>query len=145
MSMRMACTAAPSAPFLSPRPTHRAAAMAPASVTRTSSMARFRSGALRGGRGGSLTVTPGSPGMPSVCCSVMAGAFRRELRSERRAGLARPRLVGRSHGEPGSGAFEPLRADGSQPLALLPEFQRFLQGEPPALKPPDHIGELIAR
>ncbi len=44
---RMACTAAPSAPFLSPRPIHRPAAMAAASVTRTSSMARFRSGACR--------------------------------------------------------------------------------------------------
>ena len=66
MSVRIACTAAPSAPFLSPRPTHRAAAMAPASVTLTSSRARLRSGACRGGFGGSITVTPGSPGMPSV-------------------------------------------------------------------------------
>src|SRR4051812_48684845 len=40
----MALTAAPSAPFLSPRPTHRPAAMAAASVTRTSSSARLRSG-----------------------------------------------------------------------------------------------------
>ncbi len=40
----MAFTAAPSAPFLSPRPTQRAAAMAAASVTRTSSSARLRSG-----------------------------------------------------------------------------------------------------
>jgi mRNA interferase RelE/StbE len=39
----MASTAAPSAAFLSPRPVHRAAAMAAASVTRTSSRARFRS------------------------------------------------------------------------------------------------------
>lgn len=44
-SVRMALTAAPSAPFLSPRPTQRPAAMAAASVTRTSSSARFRSGA----------------------------------------------------------------------------------------------------
>jgi hypothetical protein len=43
--VRMAFTAAPSAPFLSPRPTQRPAAMAAASVTRTSSRARFRSGA----------------------------------------------------------------------------------------------------
>ena len=42
---RMAFTAAPSAPSLSPRPIHRLAAMAAASVTRTSSMARLRSGA----------------------------------------------------------------------------------------------------
>src|SRR4051794_23514528 len=43
-SWRIALTAAWSAPFLSPRPTHRPAAMAAASVTRTSSRARFRSG-----------------------------------------------------------------------------------------------------
>src|SRR5660397_45843 len=41
----MASTAAASPPFLSPRPTQRAAAMAAASVTRTSSMAKLRSGA----------------------------------------------------------------------------------------------------
>ena len=41
---RMASTAAPSAPFLSPRPIHRLAASAAASVVRTSSSARFRSG-----------------------------------------------------------------------------------------------------
>ena len=41
----MASTAAPSAPSLSPRPIQRAAARAAASVTRTSSMARLRSGA----------------------------------------------------------------------------------------------------
>src|SRR3954447_7994506 len=42
---RMASTAAPSAPSLSPRPIQREAASAAASVTRTSSMARLRSGA----------------------------------------------------------------------------------------------------
>ncbi|MBB2747703.1 UNVERIFIED_ORG: hypothetical protein FHR35_007584 [Microbispora rosea subsp. rosea] len=45
ISWRMAFTAAPSAPFLSPRPTQRAAAIAAASVTLTSSRARLRSGA----------------------------------------------------------------------------------------------------
>src|SRR3954452_24937737 len=40
----MASTAAPSAFSFSPRPTQRAAASAPYSVTRTSSMARLRSG-----------------------------------------------------------------------------------------------------
>src|SRR5687768_5373212 len=44
MRARMASTAAPSPPFLSPRPTQRPAAMAAASVTRTSSIARLRSG-----------------------------------------------------------------------------------------------------
>ena len=42
---RMASTAAPSAAFLSPRPIQRPAASAAASVPRTSSMARLRSGA----------------------------------------------------------------------------------------------------
>src|ERR1700742_3076934 len=46
----MASTAAPSPPSLSPRPTQRPAAMAPASVTRTSSRARLRSGASPRGR-----------------------------------------------------------------------------------------------
>src|SRR4051794_16051317 len=41
---RIASTATPSAPSLSPRPTQRAAASAAASVTRTSSSARLRSG-----------------------------------------------------------------------------------------------------
>src|SRR3954464_13642703 len=41
---RIALTATPSAPFLSPRPTQRPAAIAAASVTRTSSRARLRSG-----------------------------------------------------------------------------------------------------
>ena len=50
MSARIASTAAPSPPFLSPRPTQRPAAIAPASVTRTSSRARLRSGAGRSAR-----------------------------------------------------------------------------------------------
>src|ERR1700730_8536494 len=41
---RIASTAAPSADSFSPRPIQRAAAIAPASVTRTSSSAMFRSG-----------------------------------------------------------------------------------------------------
>ncbi len=45
---RIALTATPSAPSFSPRPTHRPAAIAAASVTRTSSIARLRSGALLG-------------------------------------------------------------------------------------------------
>src|SRR3954463_4163916 len=49
-SSRMASTAAPSPPSLSPRPTQRPAAIAPASVTRTNSSARLRSGASRPGR-----------------------------------------------------------------------------------------------
>src|SRR5512132_2948118 len=44
---RIRSTAAWSAAFFSPRPTQRAAPIAAASVTRTSSSARFRSGAPR--------------------------------------------------------------------------------------------------
>ena len=47
ISWRIASTAAPSPPFLSPRPTHRPAAIAAASVTRTSSSEMLRSGASR--------------------------------------------------------------------------------------------------
>src|SRR5260370_18531348 len=46
ISGRIAVTAAPSAPFLSPRPTQRPAESAAASVTLASSSARLRSGAL---------------------------------------------------------------------------------------------------
>lgn len=45
-TVRIASTAAPSAPSLSPRPTQRDAAIAALSVTRTSSSARLRSGAF---------------------------------------------------------------------------------------------------
>src|ERR671910_294610 len=48
ITVRIASTAAWSAAFLSPRPIHRPAAIAAASVTRTSSSARLRSGALEG-------------------------------------------------------------------------------------------------
>src|SRR4051812_11309229 len=71
---RIASTAAPSPPSLSPRPTQRPAAIAPASVTRTSSRARLRSGASpRGDRvedvpGLATTVGGGpDPGAVMVC------------------------------------------------------------------------------
>ena len=57
-TVRIAATAAPSAPFLSPRPTQREAASAADSVTRTSSMARLRSG-RREDVGMALTVVAG--------------------------------------------------------------------------------------
>ena len=65
---RIAATAAPSAPFLSPRPTQRDAASAADSVTRTSSMARLRSGRREDGRharnvlGGSVETKPDESG-----------------------------------------------------------------------------------
>src|SRR5690349_8855448 len=54
---RIASTATPSAPSLSPRPTQRAAASAAASVTLTSSSARLRSGVS--GAVSRLSVMPG--------------------------------------------------------------------------------------
>src|SRR3954467_6209667 len=56
ISVRIALTATPSAPFLSPRPTQRPAAMAAASVTRTSSRAGVRAG------GGGATAGPAGGG-----------------------------------------------------------------------------------
>jgi hypothetical protein len=67
ISVRIAWTAAPSAPFLSPRPTQRAAAIAAASVTRASSSARFLFGAYLAGSG-----VPGTP--VAVSSVVMIGA-----------------------------------------------------------------------
>src|SRR5688572_20665721 len=57
---RMASTAAPSAPFLSPRPIQRLAASAAASVVRTSSSARFRSGRCRCVMGSKPSAPPGA-------------------------------------------------------------------------------------
>src|SRR5438477_9833206 len=77
---RMASTAAWSAPILSPRPIHRAAPSAAASVTRTSSRARFRSGA-EGGVG-----TTGS-GARSFAISVMASSFQAVQEAGRTGGV----------------------------------------------------------
>src|SRR3954462_5515015 len=72
---RMASTAAPSPPFLSPRPTHRPAASAAASGTRPGRRARLRSGAGRSARksAGELGVSDsgsdtGPPGSTTGCC-----------------------------------------------------------------------------
>ncbi len=62
-TVRMASTAAPSAPSLSPRPIQRLAAMAAASVTRTRSIARLRSGAWR-----VVTTAPDHSWSPIVPC-----------------------------------------------------------------------------
>src|ERR1700710_882696 len=59
-SWRTAPPAPPPPPSLSPRPTQRPAAIAPASVTRTSSSARLRSGASR--REPAVTVRDDEPG-----------------------------------------------------------------------------------
>jgi len=57
--LRIASTAAPSAAFLSPRPTHFDAARAADSVTRTSSIARLRSGFLESGTAPKIAETCG--------------------------------------------------------------------------------------
>src|SRR5579875_4010909 len=71
ISIRIALTAAPSAPFLSPRPTHLAAAIAAASVTLASSSARLRSGACLAGSGAcrSVVIAAVLPGGP--CSDLM--------------------------------------------------------------------------
>ena len=76
MSWRIASTAAPSPPFLSPRPTQRPAAIAAASVTRTSSSARLRSGASG----------PCVRGLVALAASLMAAPYGR---GRRRAGARR--------------------------------------------------------
>src|SRR5690348_8766703 len=79
ISLRMASTAAPSPPSLSPRPTQRPADSAAASVTRTSSSARLRSSSSRLRRTGSV--------IPNSGMSLL----RPLRRSARRAGGARHR------------------------------------------------------
>src|SRR5690349_18689094 len=83
-SCRMALTAAASAPFLSPRPTHRPAAMAAASVTRTSSRARLRSGCS--------APTRNEPGTPAW---DMTGSYPQSENDQSDLGRldARPHLV----------------------------------------------------
>src|SRR5918994_4938766 len=66
-SIRMASTAAPSAPSLSPRPIHLALASAAYSVVRTSSIARLRSGPAR------LTPSGGAP--TSTRASIGRGRY----------------------------------------------------------------------
>src|SRR5512132_3677554 len=171
MSARIASTAAPSAPFLSPRPTQRPAAIAPASVTRASSSARFRSGAWRSGsavmggfgwpvtaavwssdmadafpRGRDAILRTGSGGLAESLgphATGASGAVRRGL--ERRGGVAGIGLFGQGGGEPRPSALQPLQADSGEMLAPFPELERFLQGEPSTLQPPDHLDELVAR
>src|SRR5262245_6874496 len=63
---RIASTAAASAPSLLPRPTQRAAASAADSVTRTSSIARFRSGRCGPGLGMRSTVVAARPARYSM-------------------------------------------------------------------------------
>src|SRR5690242_18683113 len=96
ISTRIASTAAPSPPFLSPRPTQRPAAMAAASVTRTSSSARFRSGACRltassAGTGAAVSLRSGI-GLLSRTRDLILSEARGPIRASRefRSGFPRP-------------------------------------------------------
>src|ERR1700754_5205968 len=100
--VRIASTATPLAPSLSPRPTQRAAARAAASVTRTSSRARLRSGESGAGSrlsvmGPSLTV-----GGCRTLCRRVAAAGRLLDREPHLAAGREPELgdrLGRDVGE----------------------------------------------
>jgi hypothetical protein len=63
---------------------------------------------------------------------------------ERRGGVAGLVLDGQGGGKPRPGTLQPLQADGREALAAFPQLERFLQGEPAALQPPDHLDELVA-
>src|SRR6476619_8165160 len=106
MRWRMASTAAPSALFLSPRPTQRPAAMAAASVTRTSSSARLRSG---------RSDDVGGAGEKGLVVEVIAGFVLASRPPSARANSRSPRDVLRSapmrRGDPDRGGVwfpEPL-------------------------------------
>src|SRR3954470_3194861 len=106
--LRIASTATPSAPSLSPRPTQRAAARAAASVTRTSSNARLRSGA-----------SGKASDPPDV--AVMRGAYRRSSGVAAHRGLLHrePHLAARGQAELGHRRGSHVREE-----AVLPGHQQ---------------------
>src|SRR5918912_2781488 len=112
MSWRIASTAAPSPPFLSPRPTQRPAAMAAASVTRTSSMARLRSGASRRRAGRSFiaalssSTAPGPPEGAGELAPILARRVPIGTGTMQGVSTASPS----SSGEPGPPAKPPRSA-----------------------------------
>src|SRR3954466_16345281 len=126
-SWRIASTAAPSPPILSPRPTQRPAAIAAASVTRTSSIARLRSGASR-----RLSAA-------GICASrIVELAGQQSVRYPPGFQIPRawpPSLVGVVLTGGGGGfdalarAFEVPLTDLRELLALLPQRERLLEGE----------------
>src|SRR4051794_1794064 len=103
----MASTAAWSACSLSPRPTQRAAASAAASVTRTSSSARFRSG---------LVVSRTSCEM-TLLSSAPIGPEPRRYGSDGAGGLALSSLAGLRAQEAGGGDRD--RAQKRDPIAVV--------------------------
>src|SRR5690606_23629465 len=124
------------APSLWPRPTRCPAASAAASVTRTSSRARLRSGASASAwRGGMAGVVIG--------CSLLASDTAVDSSFVRRSALlARLGPPGGSF-EPGACAVQPGLTDAGQFLAALPQAQRLLQGGAAVLEPADDLDELV--
>src|SRR3954470_23789491 len=116
MRARIASTAAPSPPFLSPRPTQRPAAIAAASVTRTSSRARLRSGAGRSARKplpGLVGRESGSDTQTSSSDQRVLGSYVHAHRPDRPATAAPGGGRGRS-----TGARPPVQADVREHAAL---------------------------
>src|SRR5262245_45228415 len=129
ISVRIALTAAASAPFLSPRPTQRPPAIAAASVTRTSSSARLRSGASLSTR--------------SCCGIAVDSVITTPLVFEvlvlvTRAGRRRGSL------QPGARTVEPGLADPRQLLAASPQAQRLLQRGAAVLQLAHDLDQLVA-
>src|ERR671925_458514 len=132
-SIRMASTAAPSAPSLSPRPIHLAQASAAYSVVRTSSIARLRSGPARlTPSGGAPTSAPASMAWtlllsrtPLSCPAP--GGFRRSTQQQLRHLL--------SWGPPSQGLPRPLVELGGDAV----EFALVVHGQVGAL------GEVLAQ
>ena len=114
--MRMASTAAPSAPSLSPRPIHRDAAMAAASVTRTMSSARLRSGWVERGSAMARQV---SRDERAVTVPNGGPLRRRSVRRRRHHGRGEGETVTVMAGRPASG----LRAAAQARLAGHPRYR----------------------
>src|SRR3954464_13120597 len=125
-SWRIALTAAPSAPFLSPRPTHRPAAIAAASVTRTSSSARLRSGCSPPTRSEPGTLESGmSTSYPRPCAEpcepIVATAGSEQNHGDLGRLDARPHLVALGQGQVGHGLRRDLGDDPGRAGARHPD------------------------
>src|SRR5690606_26392293 len=173
INWRIASTAAWSPPFLSPLPTHRPAAIAAASVTRTSSIARLRSGAsprcvaradwlvvmvppdgvVRARR--FLYLTEWTLATPTPCHRDHATSKATRLPLARiLRGFATVLIVFGSllgallHGSQRridalAGAFEVSLAQSRQSFAALPQRQRLLQGQAAGLQVLHDFDQLV--
>src|SRR4051812_17563975 len=142
-SWRIASTAAPSPPILSPRPTQRPAAIAAASGTRTSSIARLRSGASR--RLSAVDIIASRivelAGQQSVRYPLkfpMPKAWQTSLTV---AGFV---LHGRQSSlDAFAGAFEMALTELRELLALLPQRERLLEGQTAGFELADDLDEAV--